>query len=101
MNNYRSLVLAIVALSSAHITTAGAQSSLDADGPHRCLQRQPGGKAERGRHRRRHVHDLKDAARQIAAGEKSTPYRPLSDTINTMEIIDEIRRQINIVFPGE
>ena len=47
------------------------------------------------------AYEAAETARRIAAGEKSTPYRPMSDTINTMEIIDEIRRQLDIVFPDE
>jgi len=46
-------------------------------------------------------YEAAETARRITAGETSTPYRPMADTVSTMEIIDEIRRQIGIVFPGE
>jgi len=47
------------------------------------------------------AYEAAETARRIDAGEKSTPYRPMADTVSTMEIIDEVRRQIGIVFPGE
>jgi predicted dehydrogenase len=46
------------------------------------------------------AYEAAETARRIAAGETSTPYRPMSDTINTMEIIDEIRQQIDTVSPA-
>ena len=46
-------------------------------------------------------YEAAETARRIVAGETSTPYRPMADTLSTMEIIDEVRRQIGIVFPGE
>jgi predicted dehydrogenase len=46
-------------------------------------------------------YEAAETARRIIAGEITTPYRPMADTVSTMEIIDEIRRQIGIVFPGE
>jgi predicted dehydrogenase len=42
-----------------------------------------------------------EAARQIAAGQIGTPLRPLTDSIATLRVIDDIRRQIDVVFPGE
>jgi predicted dehydrogenase len=47
------------------------------------------------------AYEAAETARRIVAGEKSTPYRPMTDTISTMEIVDEVRRQIGIIFPGE
>jgi ornithine cyclodeaminase/alanine dehydrogenase-like protein (mu-crystallin family) len=47
------------------------------------------------------AYEAAETARRIVAGEKSTAYRPMADTVSTMEIIDEVRRQIGIVFPGE
>jgi hypothetical protein len=47
------------------------------------------------------AYEAAETARRIVAGEKSTPYRPMTDTVSTMEIIDEVRRQIGVVFPGE
>jgi len=42
-----------------------------------------------------------EAARCISAGRLESPLRPLTDSITTMEVIDEIRRQCGIVFPVE
>jgi hypothetical protein len=47
------------------------------------------------------AYEAAETARQIVAGMKSTSYRPMTDTVSTVEIIDEVRRQIGIVFPGE
>ena len=47
------------------------------------------------------AYEAAETARRIIAGETSTPYRPMADTVSTMEIIDEVRRQIGIVFPRE
>jgi predicted dehydrogenase len=38
-------------------------------------------------------------ARSIAAGLQQTPQRPLEDTLTTLELADEIRRQTGIEFP--
>lgn len=40
-------------------------------------------------------------ARAIHAGEKGASQRPLADSIRTMRVADEIRRQLGIVFQGE
>lgn len=40
-------------------------------------------------------------ARGIHAGKREAPERPLSQSIATMAVADEIRRQLGIVFPGE
>ena len=42
-----------------------------------------------------------DVARRVAAGERETPFRPLRDSIATMALIDEIRRQIGVVWDEE
>jgi predicted dehydrogenase len=42
-----------------------------------------------------------DVARRITAGETETPVRPLEDSIATMALIDEIRRQIGVVWDEE
>jgi hypothetical protein len=46
-------------------------------------------------------YEAAETARRVSAEETSTPYRPMADTVSTIEIIDEVRRQIGIVFPGE
>jgi hypothetical protein len=42
-----------------------------------------------------------EAARRIAAGETGTPFRPLADSIATLRVIDEVRRQLGITFVEE
>jgi predicted dehydrogenase len=42
-----------------------------------------------------------DVARRISAGETETPYRPLRESVATMALIDEIRRQIGQVWDEE
>ena len=42
-----------------------------------------------------------EVARRIVAGDRETPFRPLADSIATMTLIDEIRRQIGVVWDEE
>jgi predicted dehydrogenase len=42
-----------------------------------------------------------DVARRITAGETETPVRPLQSSVATMVLIDEIRRQIGVVWDEE
>jgi predicted dehydrogenase len=42
-----------------------------------------------------------EVARCIAAGRLESPLRPLADSVTTLEVMDEIRRQLGIVFPDE
>jgi predicted dehydrogenase len=42
-----------------------------------------------------------EAARRIAAGETGTPLRPLVDSVATLRVVDEIRRQIGVTFLEE
>jgi predicted dehydrogenase len=42
-----------------------------------------------------------EAARRTAEGRLQSPIRPLTDSIATLQVMDEIRRQIGIAFPGE
>ena len=42
-----------------------------------------------------------EAARRIAAGETGTPLRPLGDSIATLRVVDEVRRQLGITFVEE
>jgi predicted dehydrogenase len=42
-----------------------------------------------------------EAARRITAGETGTPLRPLRDSIATLRVVDEIRRQIGVTFVEE
>jgi predicted dehydrogenase len=46
------------------------------------------------------VYEAAEVARQIAAGATETPVRPMADAVATLAVIDEIRRQIGIAFPG-
>lgn len=42
-----------------------------------------------------------EAARRIAEGRLESPIRPLAESILTLEVMDEIRRQLGIRFEGE
>jgi hypothetical protein len=42
-----------------------------------------------------------EVARRITAGQLESPIRPLADSITTLEVMDEIRRQIGVAFPGD
>jgi len=42
-----------------------------------------------------------EVARRITAGETETPVRPLAESVATMALIDEIRRQLGVVWDEE
>ena len=42
-----------------------------------------------------------DAARRISEGATESALLPLSETLSIMETMDEIRRQVGVVYPGE
>jgi predicted dehydrogenase len=42
-----------------------------------------------------------EVARRIAAGETASPVRPLEESVATLRVIDEIRRQIGVTFAEE
>ena len=42
-----------------------------------------------------------EAARRITAGETGTPLRPLADSVATLGLVDEVRRQIGVTFLEE
>ncbi len=42
-----------------------------------------------------------EVARRIAAGETGTPLRPLADSMATLRVVDEVRRQIGVTFLEE
>ena len=42
-----------------------------------------------------------EAARCIAAGRLESPVRPLAESVTTLRVMDEIRRQLGVAFPGE
>jgi predicted dehydrogenase len=42
-----------------------------------------------------------EAARRIGAGDTTTPLRPLPDSVATLRVIDEVRRQLGITFVEE
>lgn len=41
-----------------------------------------------------------EAARRIADGRIESPIRPLTESITTLQVMDEIRSQIGVAFPG-
>lgn len=40
-----------------------------------------------------------EVARRVAAGERESPLRPLADTVATLEVLDEVRRQVGAGLP--
>jgi predicted dehydrogenase len=91
-------------------TIVGSQATLTIDGPFnmpggfelrfpdgtRLRYDEPAGGHFEGLH-----NEAAAVARSIAAGETESPQRPLASSIRTMEVADEIRRHLNIRFPGE
>jgi predicted dehydrogenase len=66
-----------------------------ADGEHRLVFTEP-----RTAHDALHF-EAAEAARRIAEGRLESPVRPLTESIATLQVMDEIRRQIGVAFPGE
>ena len=42
-----------------------------------------------------------EVARCVADGRLESPLRPLADSIVTLDVLDEVRRQIGVAFAGE
>ncbi len=91
-------------------TIVGSEATLTIDGPFNM----PGGFEVRfpdgtrlryneaaGGHLEGLHYEAAAVARAIAAGDTETRQRPLASSIRTMDVADEIRRQIGIEFPGE
>ncbi|MGI3782758.1 MAG: hypothetical protein ACRYG2_18510, partial [Janthinobacterium lividum] len=47
------------------------------------------------------AYEAADVARHISNGETETPVRPLLDSIATLALVDEVRRQIGVVWDME
>ena len=47
------------------------------------------------------AYEAAETARRIAAGETGSPQRPLADSIATLRVMDEIRRQLGVTFAEE
>lgn len=47
------------------------------------------------------VYEACHLAQLVADGATESPYLPLNETISIMETMDEIRRQLGVVYPGE
>lgn len=91
-------------------TIAGTKATLSLPGPFFApgdvLLTEAGGRRRIGYtepaigHRGLH-YQAAEVARRIAAGERSSPRRPLQATIDTLAVMDEIRRQTGVVFNEE
>jgi predicted dehydrogenase len=90
-------------------TVQGSVATLELDGPFY----QPGGftlrgtdgtvlrwEEERVAHAALHF-EAAEVARRVVAGEGGSPLRPTADTITTMAVMDEVRRQLGIVYAEE
>ncbi|MDJ0952414.1 MAG: Gfo/Idh/MocA family oxidoreductase [Acidimicrobiia bacterium] len=48
-----------------------------------------------------YVHEVEEVHRCIRAGLTESPVLPLAETVATMELMDELRRDWGVVYPGE
>jgi predicted dehydrogenase len=101
----------ILADTPTNATIAGTQATLVIDGPFY----QPGGfvlTATDGEHELRYEEPLyghhgglhyqaAEVARRIESNQLESPLRPLAASIDTIAIMDEVRRQTQDFFPGE
>jgi hypothetical protein len=46
-------------------------------------------------------HQAAEVGRRLAAGEIESPGMPLDETVSIMATLDEVRRQIGLVYPSE
>lgn len=46
-------------------------------------------------------HQVAEVAARVAAGERTSPVMSPQDTIEVMEILDAVREQVGVVYPGE
>jgi hypothetical protein len=46
-------------------------------------------------------HQAVEVGRRMAAGETESPVMPLDETVSIMATLDEVRRQIGLVYPSE
>ncbi|HHW82902.1 MAG TPA: Gfo/Idh/MocA family oxidoreductase [Actinomycetales bacterium] len=44
---------------------------------------------------------IAEVARRVAAGETESPIMPLDETVAIMELMDGVRRDLGVIFPGE
>jgi len=42
-----------------------------------------------------------EVARRVAAGERESPLMPLDETLRIMAVMDEVRAQLGVRYPGE
>jgi predicted dehydrogenase len=71
----------------------GPFTVISADGSRTLRYEEPA-----GRHFEGLYYEAADVARRITAGELETPYRPLAASLNTMTVLDMIRRSVGIDF---
>jgi predicted dehydrogenase len=46
-------------------------------------------------------YEAAEAARCIAAGQSESPLMPLDETLRTLRVLDAIRRDLGVIYPGE
>jgi hypothetical protein len=94
---------AVVAGTAARLeltgTFYGAGSTLRLVGlDNEVLDERPGGLPEDVRG---FSYEAAEFARCLAAGERESPLMPHATTLRVMETMDEVRRQVGVVYPGE
>jgi hypothetical protein len=50
---------------------------------------------------RGYEYEIAEVARRISAGQTESPVMPLDETVAIMGILDQMRAQTGVVFPGE
>lgn len=109
-------VLTATMLGSGPVTAAvvGTEARLEIDGwfysptTVRLIGRQDGKAVELDRYDGALAEDVRgfsyeaaEFARALGAGERGVPSMPLTATLEVMETMDEVRRQLGVVYPGE
>jgi len=47
------------------------------------------------------AHEAAEVARRVSEGSTQSPLMPWEDTLAVLRVMDEVRRQIGVVYPGE
>lgn len=94
------------ALSGLDASIVGTAGRIDVKAPFWCATRYvvhiPGTEAVRvDRPHQGLAHEAAHAMERIRGGHRESEVIPLATTVSTMELLDEIRAQLGVVYPGE